>query len=87
LNRRDLFRRLVGAAAAAGLSGATVAAHVIPGGDPAAALVTLSVPGKLAPARVRVIERAWTRIVEGTPWKHVRFVILEDGMRLEVHRP
>lgn len=84
MNRRELFKRLAGATAAAGLAPIVAEAHEAPC-DPARALVVLKSEEHLSRAQCVCLTDSWRRVTRGTAWEHVRCAVLERGMTLELH--
>lgn len=84
MNRRELFQRLAGAAAAAGVPAIAAEAHEAPC-DPARALVVITTDRHLTIEQQLRIKEAWMDVITGTPWQGARAVVLDRGMTLEVH--
>lgn len=84
MNRRDLFKRLAGAVAAVGMPAIAAEAHEAPI-EPKRALVVISTERYLTEDGRRNILEAWKNVTFGTPWQGARAVVLDAGMKLEVH--
>jgi anti-sigma-K factor RskA len=84
VNRRELFRSIVGAAAAAGVT--VKASSLDEPTDPTKrpALVVLECSGSMSQVACANLTRNWKHAVEGTVFEGVKAVVLGDGMRLTV---
>lgn len=84
MNRRELFKRLAGATAAAGIAPIAAEAHEAPC-DPKRALVVVSLERHFSVSSRQHILDAWNKVTAGTAWEGVRAIVLDAGMKLEVH--
>lgn len=81
MDRRDLFKALVGAATAAGA--VSVKAETIASLEGAApALIVLEVDGAISQEMAKRLHYSLEKALDGTPFAHVRPLVLSDGMRL-----
>lgn len=84
MNRRELFRSIVGVAAASGV--AVKASSLDEPTDPSTrpALVVLECSGSMSQVACANLTRHWKSAVEGTVFEGVEAVVLMDGIRLTV---
>lgn len=79
MNRRELFKAVVGVAAAFGVA---VKASVIEEPEKRPALAVFELPGILSADACARIQEQWTHMTTGTPFEGVKAVILMEGMKL-----
>jgi hypothetical protein len=85
MNRREMFKRLTGSLAAAGVTAPIAVDALDAPCDPRNALVVISVDLLIPNASKLSICEAWERVTKDTNWEGVRAVVLDKGMKLEVH--
>lgn len=85
MNRRELFRRFTGAAAAVGLPAVTVHALDKPV-TPNSTLVVLRINGRATIAQFQNLRDLWTRVTHGTDWEGVRAMCCDSDLSIEVHQ-
>ena len=85
MNRRELFKRVTGAAAAAGLSGVTVSTLDGPP-DPKTTLVVLRSAVRLSAQQRARLSDEWERAMRDTNWQNVKVLALDSDVSIEVYQ-
>lgn len=77
MNRRELFARLAGTAAAAGLAEATVSTV-----DAGPVLAIIECPGIITHGQAIAMQDAFAGALKGTPFDGIKTLVLSSGMRM-----
>jgi hypothetical protein len=84
MNRRELFKRLAGAAAAAGLPAVAPETLQLPK-DTERTMVVLSCSGRLPVSAQRNLRDIWKKTVAGTAWEKVPVIVTDESVQVHVH--
>lgn len=85
MNRRELFKRLTGSIAAAGLASPIEAREVDLVGAPTNSFVVIRFNDRLTQNQKVRIFHVWKDGVKATAWEKVPCLVLDGGAQLEVH--